>query len=120
MLSYNYSDELYVLQDDGHVDDLRTVDKEFSYSVTTPAKYGVQAAYIFGKNGFVSGEVVALDYSLMSISSDDDLFLGTNEVIVNKYRNTMKGTAKVPYEYRFLKFDEDSELKKLCRDVRLE
>ena len=102
MLSDNYSDELYVLQDDGHVDDLRTVDKEFSYSVTTPAKYGVQAAYIFGKNGFVSGEVVALDYSLMSISSDDDLFLGTNEVIVNKYRNTMN--LKLGGEYAINSF----------------
>ena len=96
-LTDNYFDELYVIQDDGFIDDLRTIDKEYSYRITTPARFGLQGAYIFGKKGMVSAEIETADYSTMSITSDDFLFEDVNGEIVNNY-----GTAtnfKIGGEY---------------------
>lgn len=97
VLTDNYSDELFVRQDNGEVDDLSTIDKEYKYNITTPAKYGLQAAYIFAKKGLVSAEIESIDYSTMNISSSDDLFENSNDNIANKYTNTIN--LKVGGEY---------------------
>jgi hypothetical protein len=98
-LTDEYYDELYVLHDDGGTDDLRTIDKDYTYSITTPMKYGVQAAYIFGKKGLVSAELESVDYSTMNLSSDDFLFESSNETISDKYQSTVN--LKVGAEYVF-------------------
>jgi len=96
-LTDEYFDELYVTQDDRFTDDHRTIDKEYSYTVTTPARYGLQGAYIFGKKGLISAEIEAIDYSTMNIQSDDDLFEDVNAEIANQYRNT--ANVKIGGEY---------------------
>jgi hypothetical protein len=96
-LTDEYSDELAILYDDGTFRDLMTINKEFSYRVVTPAKYGLQGAYIFGKKGLISAEIETLDYSTMNISSDDDSFNETNETITDKYSNAT--TFKIGGEY---------------------
>ncbi|MDB4107385.1 outer membrane protein transport protein [Bacteroidia bacterium] len=97
MLNDAYSDELYVLEDDGLVTDVRTIDKEFIYTVTTPGKYGLQGAYIFGKRGLISAEIESVDYSAMNLSSSDNLFDDTNDEIVDKYQNATN--IKIGGEY---------------------
>ncbi len=98
-LTDQYYDQLYVLHDDGSTDDLRTIDKDYSYSVVTPMKYGVQGAYIFGKSGLVTAEIESVDYSTMSLSSDDFLFESSNDLITEKYQSTMN--LKIGGEYAF-------------------
>ena len=84
-LADNYSDELRVVHDDNETDDLETVDKKYSYNIVSPMKYGVQAAYIFGKKGLVSAELESLDYSTMNISDDNGAYEDVNDNIANKY-----------------------------------
>lgn len=86
MLTDNYSDELYATRSDGTTDDLRTIDKEFSYDVVTPARYSLQGAYIFGKKGLITAEVESIDYSTMNLSTDNDDFEETNFSIADKYK----------------------------------
>lgn len=89
VLTDEYSDELYVIQDDGYVDDWSTIDKEYSYTITTPAKYGLQGAYIFGKKGLLSAEVESIDYSTMNLTDKDGTFDDVNEELANKYQSTV-------------------------------
>jgi hypothetical protein len=96
-LTDEYSDNLYVLYDDGSTEDMKTIDKSFSYTVTTPAKYGLQGAYIFGKKGLITAEVETIDYSTMNLSSDDDLFEDNNSSISDKYQNATN--LKIGGEY---------------------
>jgi hypothetical protein len=96
-LTDKYSDELFVLYDDGSSEDLNTIDKEFSYTVVTPSKYGLQGAYIFGKKGLISAEIETSDYSTMNLSSDDAFFDQVNETITNKYGRAT--TFKIGGEY---------------------
>ena len=96
-LTDKYSDELFVLYDDGSLEDLATIDKEFSYTVVTPAKYGLQGTYIFGKQGLLSAEIETSDYSTMNLSSDDAFFDGVNELITEKYGTAT--TFKIGGEY---------------------
>lgn len=103
-LTDNYYDELYVLNDDNTIHDLRTIDKEFSYTVTTPLKYGFQAAYIFDKQGFVSAELETVDYSTMALSSDNFLFAATNQSITNKYQNAVNVKLGGEYAYESFRF----------------
>lgn len=96
-LTDEYYDELYVLQDDGTSDDLRTIDKEFTYTITTPMRYSAQATYLFGKQGFLSAELESIDYSTMGVEADNDAFIDVNEEIVDKYKNSIN--LKVGGEY---------------------
>ena len=84
-LQDEYSDELYVVYDDLSDLSIATINKNFRYTLTTPMKYGVQAAFLFGKKGLITGEVEALDYSTMSITAEDGDFSSVNSTIANKY-----------------------------------
>ncbi|MBR9861788.1 hypothetical protein GYB22_13800 [bacterium] len=86
-LEDNYYDELYVTYDNGEFEDMRTIDKEFSYTITTPVRYGLQGAYIFGKSGLISAEIEQVNYSTMGISSDNYGFENENQKIANKYNS---------------------------------
>ncbi|PCJ65682.1 MAG: hypothetical protein COA58_09765 [Bacteroidetes bacterium] len=97
MLTDNYSDNLYVVYDDGTTENLNTIDKEFSYNITTPAKYGLQGAYIFGKKGLITAEIESIDYSTMNLSSSDNLFDENNSSIADKYQNATN--LKIGGEY---------------------
>ena len=100
-LTDKYDDELSVIFDDASLspDNLKTIDKEHVYTITTPMKYGVQAAYIFGKKGLISAEIETIDYSTMSLSDDDDSYDLINEKIADTYQNTMN--MKIGGEYVF-------------------
>ena len=80
-----YYDELNVNYPDASTEDMRTIDKEFSYTTTTPMKLGLQAAYIVGKTGLITGEIERVDYGTMAIYSDQAEFEGENNTIANKY-----------------------------------
>ena len=101
-LTDEYQDELYVVQDDATTDDLRTIEKSFSYTITTPTRYGIQGAYIFGKNGLITAEVETIDYSTMNISSDEESFNATNNDIADNYSKTMN--LKLGGEYAMNSF----------------
>jgi len=103
-LKDNYYDELYVQNDDNSTQDLRTIDKEFSYTITTPMKFGFQAAYIFEKQGFLSAEIESIDYSTMSLTADNNLFSTTNQVIANKYSNAINLKLGGEYAYESFRF----------------
>lgn len=97
ILTDNYFDELFVTRSDGTTDDLRTIDKEFSYDVVTPARYSVQAAYIFGKQGLVTAEIETMDFSTMNLSTEDNYFEKINISIADKYKRAT--TLKLGAEY---------------------
>ncbi|MFY0644867.1 MAG: outer membrane protein transport protein [Bacteroidia bacterium] len=101
-LEDQYSDELYVVYDDGSTEDMQTIDKEFKYNVVTPMKYALQGAYFFGKKGFISAELENLDYSTMGIWADNFEFDGENSTIANKY--TSATNIKIGGEYAFNEF----------------
>lgn len=96
-LTDSYFEELYVLNDDGTNSDLRTIDKEYTYTVTTPMKYAVQATYLFGKQGFLSAELESIDYSTMNITADDNAFISVNDRITTDYISTVN--LKIGGEY---------------------
>jgi long-subunit fatty acid transport protein len=86
-LTDEYYDELFVVYDNGGSEDLRTIDKQFTYMVNTPARLGIQGAYIFGKRGLLSAEIEQVNYSTMSISSETYGFESENQRIANKYQS---------------------------------
>ncbi len=97
VLSDEYSDGLFVTRSDGTTDDLRTIDKEFSYEVVTPARFSLQGAYIFGKKGLITAELESIDYSTMNLSTDNDDFEEINFGIVDRYKPATN--VKVGAEY---------------------
>lgn len=101
-LTDNYYDQLYVVYDDGSSEDLSTIDKEYSYSIVSPMRYGLQAAYIAGKKGFISAEIEGVDYSTMSLMADDFDFVDVNQGIANKYQNAVN--LKLGGEYAINEF----------------
>lgn len=97
ILSDEYSDALFVTRSDGTTDDLKTIDKEFSYDVVTPARYSLQGAYIFGKKGLITAELESINYSTMNLSTDNDDFEETNFSIADRYMTA--ANVKVGAEY---------------------
>ncbi len=97
ILTDNYFDELFVNRSDGTTDDLRTIDKEYSYDVVTPARYSFQGAYIFGKKGLVTAEIERIDFSTMNLSTEDNYFEEINFSIADKYKRST--TLKLGAEY---------------------
>lgn len=85
-LTDNYSDQLLAGYTDGLKIDYRTIDKEFSYRVTTPLKTRLQGAYIFEKKGFISAEVELADFSTMSLGSDPYDFSSENSTILTDFK----------------------------------
>lgn len=85
-LTDNYWDGLQAGYADGFKIDYFTIDKEFSYRVTTPSKIALQAGYVINKNGFLSGELQIVNYGSMSLNSEFDQFLGVNNIILNDFR----------------------------------
>lgn len=85
-LTDRYYDELFVRYDDGSSEELSTVDKQFSYTLVTPMRYGLQAAFFFGKKGFISAEVENIDYSTMSLWADNFEYDAVNAAIANNYQ----------------------------------
>lgn len=69
------------------------------YSLRTPSKLAVGAAFFVGKNGFITGDVEFNDYSSSNIKSVDFLESADNSVIKDIYTSTVN--VKVGGEYRF-------------------
>lgn len=101
-LTDKYSDKLNVRYDNGNLVNYFTVDNTFTYKVTTPAKYNLQGAYIFPKIGFLSMEVGAQNFSLMSLSADEVGYDVANENIQEKYGTALQ--FKVGGEYVYNEF----------------
>ncbi|MBR4134916.1 MAG: outer membrane protein transport protein [Bacteroidales bacterium] len=57
----------------------------YHFSLTTPLKANVSAAFIINKRAFVSAEYELTDYSLAKLSADDYSFNTENDNIVSKY-----------------------------------
>ena len=101
-LTDNYFDQLYVRYDDGSVEDMTTIDKQYKYTIVSPVRYGLQAAYIVGKTGFISAEIENVDYSSMNIFADNYDFEGENQQISNNYQTATN--FKVGGEYAINEF----------------
>ncbi len=103
-LDDNYSFSLVTTSDSGYVSDLSSKKGYYTYSIMTPSKSTFSLAYLFGKKGFISGDLETVDYSSMRIRSDEDAFEASNELIQNKYRrvyNMRVGAEIVQDVFRF-------------------
>ncbi|MAO07661.1 MAG: transporter [Alteromonas sp.] len=70
------------------------------YRLTTPGKYSVSAAYIFGKDGLISFDYSMKDYGNLKFRpSNDPYFSSLNSVIENNL--TAASTFRLGGEYRF-------------------
>lgn len=69
------------------------------YTLKTPAKVNVSAAYVFGQNGFISFDYSYKDYASIEFSPTDDAYFNT---LNNSIENTLKGVSeyKAGAEYR--------------------
>lgn len=69
-----------------------TPTNEYEYKITTPARYNLSAAYLFGSLGAVSLDYEYVDYSTMKMKDrhayNRDSFLEENEIIKNEFAGT--------------------------------
>lgn len=60
----------------------------YTYKIITPSKFGLNAAYIFGKKGAIALDYELVNYRRASLSATDiSVFEGVNAVIANKYKS---------------------------------
>ncbi|MCR4964241.1 MAG: outer membrane protein transport protein [Bacteroidales bacterium] len=57
----------------------------YHFSLTTPLKANVSAAFIINKRAFISAEYELVDYSLAKLNADDYSFSTENDNIVSKF-----------------------------------
>jgi len=88
-LTDEYSDQLNVDFDDGTFGDYESAEGYFDYKVLSPLRTTLSAAYLFGKQGFISTDLEFVDYSMMRLRPTISAFEVTNDLIGEKYGNTV-------------------------------
>jgi len=99
-----YSDDLYATLDDGSDFHYQTRDGRFDYKVVTPLKSTVSAAAVLGKKGFVSTDIEFVDYSTMRLRPTEDAFEVANDLIRQKYSNTVNFRIGGEYVWDMYRF----------------
>ncbi|MBS1651217.1 MAG: hypothetical protein JSU07_04325 [Bacteroidetes bacterium] len=69
----------------------------YSYTIKTPARFGLSAALVLGKRAILGIDYEATNYKNMSLGSSDGSFTGVNAVIASKY--AMGNNLRVGLEY---------------------
>lgn len=88
-LEDRYIDELFSEMDDGNYYEYETKEGQFEYKVVTPMKTTVSLAGVIGKKGFISTDIEFIDYSTMRLRPNIDAFEVANDIISEKYGNTV-------------------------------
>ena len=88
----------------GNNSDTWSYDNNYRFSLTTPLKFNVSAAFLIQKRAFISAEYDFIDYSMAKLYADDYAFNSENEAIDNKYGicHTFKVGAEVNVTSKFL------------------
>jgi hypothetical protein len=73
---------------------------EFTYQLTTPMKIGGGLAYFFGKKGFLTLDVEMIDYSKISVSSEE-LSSSANQQFKDKYNSTSQKYFQADLNLKF-------------------
>ncbi len=79
-------------------------DNSYRFSLTTPLKFNVSAAFLIQKRAFISAEYDFIDYSMAKLYADDYTFNTENEAVDNKYGicHTAKIGAEVNVTSKFM------------------
>jgi hypothetical protein len=88
-LTDEYSDDLTVNFDDGAYGEYESAEGYFDYKVLSPLKTTLSAAYLFGKQGFLSTDVEFVDYAMMRLRPTISAFESVNDLIGEKYGNAV-------------------------------
>lgn len=100
----SYSRDMISYYTNGKNSDTWSYDNNYRFSLTTPLKFNVSAAFLINKRAFISAEYDFIDYSMAKLYADDYNFNTENQAIDNKYGicNTFKLGAEVNVTSKFL------------------
>ncbi len=94
-LTDNYSFDLVSTINNGSSFDLNSKNGTYDYTLLTPARYTVSATGIFGKRGFLSADVEAVDYSAMRLRSGSGITNTAMEVANDDIRKKYTSTYNI-------------------------
>ncbi|MCB9262223.1 MAG: hypothetical protein H6607_07595 [Flavobacteriales bacterium] len=103
-LKDEYSDKLNVEFDNGSYGTYKSSDGYYNYKLISPMISTLSAAYLFGKNGFVSADAEIVDYSTMRLRPTINAFEIANETISEKYDKAVNLRIGGEYVYKMLRF----------------
>lgn len=100
----SYRRDMTLYTSDGKEWDTWSYDNSYRFSLTTPLKFNVSAAFLINKRAFISAEYDFIDYHMAKLYADDYAFNSENEAIDNKYGicHTFKLGAEVNVTSKFL------------------
>ena len=100
----SYRRDMISYYTNGNNSDSWSYDNNYRFSLTTPLKFNVSAAFLINKRAFISAEYDFIDYSMAKLYADDYAFNSENEAIDNKYGicHTLKVGAEVNVTSKFL------------------
>ena len=100
----SYRRDMISYYTNGKNSDTWSYDNNYRFSLTTPLKFNVSAAFLIQKRAFISAEYDFIDYSMATLYADDYAFNSENEAIDNKYGicHTFKVGAEVNVTSKFL------------------
>ena len=100
----SYRRDMISYYTNGNNSDTWSYDNNYRFSLTTPLKFNVSAAFLIQKRAFISAEYDFIDYSMAKLYADDYAFDSENEAIDNKYGicHTFKVGAEANVTSKFL------------------
>ena len=99
-----YSRNMISYYNDGTNSDYWSYDNDYAFSLTTPLKFNISAAFLINKRAFVSAEYEFMDYSQAKLYANDYNFSSENSAIEEKYGicNTLRLGAEVNVSQKFV------------------
>ena len=100
----SYNRNMISYYTNGKNSDTWSYDNGYRFSLTTPLKFNVSAAFLIKKRAFISAEYDFIDYSMSKLYADDYSFDTENQTIDNKFGicHTVKLGAEVNVTSKFL------------------
>ncbi|MCZ6901226.1 MAG: long-chain fatty acid transporter, partial [Bacteroidetes bacterium] len=74
------------------------------YSLTVPWRFNAGAAFFFSKNGFISADLEFVNYSNISLGSNDFSTVADNTTIENLYKSIVNFKVGAEYRFKALRF----------------
>lgn len=99
-----YTRNMISYYNDGNNSDYWSYDNDYRFSLTTPLKFNVSAAFMINKRAFISAEYEFTDYSTSKLYSNDYSFSAENDATREKFGicNTLRIGAEVNVTQKFL------------------
>lgn len=100
----SYNRNMISYYTNGNNSDTWSYDNGYRFSLTTPLKFNVSAAFLIKKRAFISAEYDFIDYSMSKLYADDYAFDTENQAIDNKFGicHTVKLGAEINVTSKFL------------------